>query len=76
MSAVTAVAQPPALPPQLARIHLIGIGGAGMSGVARIVLARHGAVSGSDARDSPVLRALRELGAEVAVGHAAVGPDA
>lgn len=75
MSVVTAAAQPPALPSQLARIHLIGIGGAGMSGVARIVLARGGAVSGSDARDSAVLKALRELGAEVAVGHAAANLD-
>ncbi|HEY3896495.1 MAG TPA: UDP-N-acetylmuramate--L-alanine ligase [Pseudonocardiaceae bacterium] len=66
---------PPALPPQLARVHLIGIGGAGMSGVARIVLARGGAVSGSDAKDSPGLRALRALGAKVSVGHAAANLD-
>ncbi|MGH3694496.1 MAG: UDP-N-acetylmuramate--L-alanine ligase [Pseudonocardiaceae bacterium] len=65
----------PALPPQLTRTHLIGIGGAGMSGVARIVLARGGAVSGSDAKDSPALRALRSLGAQVAVGHAAANLD-
>ena len=72
---VTATAEPPALPPELARTHLIGIGGAGMSGVARIVLARGGAVSGSDAKDSPVLRALRALGAKVAVGHNAANLD-
>jgi len=65
----------PALPPQLARAHLIGIGGAGMSGVARIVLARGGAVSGSDAKDSGALLALRELGAKVTVGHAAANLD-
>ncbi|MGH3824039.1 MAG: UDP-N-acetylmuramate--L-alanine ligase [Pseudonocardiaceae bacterium] len=46
-----------------------------MSGVARIVLARGGTVSGSDAKDSAVLRALRALGAEVAVGHAAANLD-
>jgi UDP-N-acetylmuramate--alanine ligase len=46
-----------------------------MSGVARIVLARGGAVSGSDAKDSAVLQALRELGAKVAVGHAASNLD-
>ena len=63
------------LPPQLARTHLIGIGGAGMSGVARIVLARGGEVSGSDAKDSRVLLALRALGAKVAVGHAALNLD-
>ncbi len=66
---------PPTLPRQLARTHLIGIGGAGMSGVARIVLARGGAVSGSDAKDSPALLALRALGAKVTVGHAAVNLD-
>jgi UDP-N-acetylmuramate--alanine ligase len=54
---------------------VIGIGGAGMSGVARIVLARGGAVSGSDAKDSPALLALRALGAKVAVGHAAANLD-
>jgi UDP-N-acetylmuramate--alanine ligase len=51
------------------RVHLIGIGGAGMSGIARILLARGAAVSGSDAKDSRTLLALRALGAEVAVGH-------
>ncbi|MGH3856349.1 MAG: UDP-N-acetylmuramate--L-alanine ligase [Pseudonocardiaceae bacterium] len=65
----------PVLPPRLARTHLIGIGGAGMSGVARIVLARGGAVSGSDAKDSRALLALRALGAKVAVGHAAANLD-
>jgi UDP-N-acetylmuramate--alanine ligase len=63
------------LPPLLVRTHLIGIGGAGMSGVARIVLARGGAVSGSDAKDSPALLALRALGAKVTVGHAAANLD-
>jgi UDP-N-acetylmuramate--alanine ligase len=67
--------QLPALPPRLTRTHLIGIGGAGMSGVARIVLARGGAVSGSDAKDSRTMLALRALGAKVAVGHAAANLD-
>ena len=51
------------------RVHLIGIGGAGMSGIARVLLARGVAVSGSDARDSRGLAALRALGADVHVGH-------
>jgi UDP-N-acetylmuramate--alanine ligase len=51
------------------RVHLIGIGGAGMSGIARILLARGAAVSGSDAKDSRTVLALRALGADVAVGH-------
>jgi UDP-N-acetylmuramate--alanine ligase len=46
-----------------------------MSGVARIVLARGGAVSGSDTKDSSALHALRTLGARVAVGHAAANLD-
>ena len=51
------------------RVHLVGIGGAGMSGIARVLLARGVAVSGSDAKDSRGLAALRALGAEVFVGH-------
>lgn len=65
----------PALPSQLRRTHLIGIGGAGMSGIARLVLARGGEVSGSDAKDSRALLALRALGARTAVGHATVNLD-
>lgn len=62
------------LPPvaeDLGRVHFVGIGGAGMSGIARILLARGQAVSGSDAKDSKALVALAALGAEVHVGHAA-----
>ncbi|GAA4986631.1 UDP-N-acetylmuramate--L-alanine ligase [Pseudonocardia tropica] len=50
-------------------VHLIGIGGAGMSGIARILLARGATVSGSDARDSRTVTALRALGARVEIGH-------
>lgn len=53
----------------LGRVHFIAIGGSGMSAVARIMLARGVAVSGSDAKDSPVLETLRGLGAQVFVGH-------
>ena len=56
---------------RLGRVHFIGIGGAGLSGIARIMLARGMAVSGSDARDSRALDALRALGARVHVGHRA-----
>ncbi|GAA4598391.1 UDP-N-acetylmuramate--L-alanine ligase [Planotetraspora phitsanulokensis] len=55
----------------LGRVHFIGIGGAGMSGIARILLKRGVPVSGSDARTSEMLNELRELGATVHVGHAA-----
>src|SRR3954463_1897137 len=53
----------------LGAVHFVGIGGAGMSGIARILLARGGPVSGSDRRDTPTLLALRALGARVHVGH-------
>ena len=53
----------------LGRVHFVGIGGGGMSGIARIMLTRGVAVSGSDAKDSRVLAALKVLGARVAVGH-------
>ena len=61
----------PALPAadQLSPVHFIGIGGAGMSGIARIMLARGLVVSGSDAKDSALLTALRAEGATVHVGH-------
>lgn len=53
------------------KIHFIGIGGSGMSGLARIALSDGIAVSGSDAKDSSVLTALRALGAEVFTSHEA-----
>ncbi|WP_410575096.1 UDP-N-acetylmuramate--L-alanine ligase [Amycolatopsis sp. cmx-4-61] len=59
------------LPEELRRAHLIGIGGAGMSGIARILLARGAFVSGSDAKESRALLSLRAQGAELFVGQAA-----
>jgi UDP-N-acetylmuramate--alanine ligase len=56
---------------ELGRVHFIGIGGAGMSGIARILLKRGVTVSGSDARASGLLTELRDLGARVHIGHAA-----
>jgi UDP-N-acetylmuramate--L-alanine ligase len=56
---------------RLGRVHFVGIGGAGLSGIARIMLARGIPVSGSDAKESPTLEALRALGARCHVGHAA-----
>jgi UDP-N-acetylmuramate--alanine ligase len=60
-------------------IHIVGVGGAGMSGIARILAARGVTVSGSDARESRRLVALRALGIDARVGHSAenvVGADA
>ena len=55
---------------QLGRVHFVGIGGAGLSGIARIMIARGIEVSGSDAKPSATLEALRALGADCFVGHA------
>jgi len=55
----------------LGRVHFIGIGGAGMSGIARIMLARGTEVSGSDSASSATLDELAALGARVHAGHAA-----
>jgi UDP-N-acetylmuramate--alanine ligase len=54
---------------ELGRVHFAGIGGAGMSGIARILLARGVAVSGSDSAPSDLLDELAALGARVRVGH-------
>jgi UDP-N-acetylmuramate--alanine ligase len=66
--------------PQLAsligkRVHFIGIGGAGMSGLARIALSHGITVSGSDAKDSSVVTALSALGASVSTSHGAENVD-
>ena len=54
---------------RLGRVHLVGIGGAGLSGIARLLLARGIEVSGSDGVASSTLEVLRGLGATVHVGH-------
>ena len=53
------------------KIHMVGIGGAGMSGIAEVLLNLGHSVSGSDMSDSAVVKRLRSLGARIAVGHAA-----
>lgn len=55
---------------KLGRTHFIGLGGAGMSGIARVLLQSGVEVSGSDARDGDTLRELEQMGARVHVGHA------
>ncbi|MFE2922472.1 UDP-N-acetylmuramate--L-alanine ligase [Streptomyces goshikiensis] len=62
---------PPGLPNAMERPHFIGIGGAGMSGIAKILAQRGAKVAGSDARDSETAQALRAHGATVHIGHAA-----
>jgi UDP-N-acetylmuramate--alanine ligase len=56
---------------ELGKVHFVAIGGAGMSGIARILLSRGVAVSGSDSAASALLDELAAAGARVAVGHAA-----
>jgi len=53
------------------RVHLVGIGGIGLSAIARILVARGHAVSGSDLEDSPLLAELEKAGMQVYRGHAA-----
>ena len=50
-------------------IHFVGIGGAGMSGIARIMLSAGLQVSGSDAKESAITQALSVMGAKIFVGH-------
>ncbi|MGL4257047.1 MAG: UDP-N-acetylmuramate--L-alanine ligase [Microbacterium sp.] len=57
------------IPEHIEAAHFIGIGGSGMSGLARMFLARGIRVSGSDRADSPALRELAALGADVHIGH-------
>ncbi|MGH2548830.1 MAG: Mur ligase domain-containing protein, partial [Thermomicrobiales bacterium] len=66
--------QPPiVIPPPPASIHFVGIGGIGMSGLARIFLSRGYAVSGSDAMASPQTEALEAIGIPVMIGHNDIG---
>lgn len=51
------------------RLHMIGIGGSGMSGIAEVLLLSGFRVTGSDQAASEVLGHLRSLGAEITVGH-------
>src|SRR5437868_14826120 len=51
-------------------VHFVGIGGIGMSGLAKIILEKGGKVSGSDLKESAILDSLRSLGACIHLGHA------
>ena len=52
------------------KIHMIGIGGAGMSGIAEVLSSRGHEVTGSDLKESPYTRRLRDSGITVHIGHA------
>ncbi len=57
------------IPETLGAVHFVGIGGSGMSGIARLFLVAGHTVTGSDRSDSANVAALRELGATIAIGH-------
>lgn len=59
------------IPEKLGVVHFVGIGGSGMSGIARLFLAAGMTVTGSDLRETETVQELRELGATIAIGHAA-----
>ncbi|WP_163560230.1 UDP-N-acetylmuramate--L-alanine ligase [Halomonas sp. NO4] len=56
---------------RIRRIHFVGIGGAGMCGIAEVLANQGYRVSGSDLKASPVVQRLGEIGIRVAIGHAA-----
>lgn len=53
----------------MTRIHIIGIGGTGLSAIARVLLEMGHTVSGSDRVESPFTRALQSAGATISIGH-------
>ena len=57
------------VPNHLGNVHFIGIGGSGMSGIARILIGLGHRVTGSDVRSSPNIDALEKLGAKITIGH-------
>ncbi|MGG7449400.1 UDP-N-acetylmuramate--L-alanine ligase [Plantibacter auratus] len=57
------------IPADLGVVHFVGIGGSGMSGIARLFVSAGSRVTGSDVRESKNIDALRELGVPVAIGH-------
>ncbi|CAB4641369.1 MAG: UDP-N-acetylmuramate--L-alanine ligase [Actinobacteria bacterium] len=57
------------VPLELGNVHFIGIGGSGMSGIARILMGMGHQVTGSDLRDTATVAELRKLGAKISIGH-------
>lgn len=59
------------VPEELGAVHFVGIGGAGMSGIAKLFVDSGHTVTGSDLRDSAAVESLRQKGVVIHVGHAA-----
>src|SRR3569623_1728887 len=57
------------------RVHFVGIGGAGMCGIAEVLATQRYRVSGSDLHESAATRRLRALGVDIAIGHAAANAE-
>lgn len=57
------------VPEDFGTVHFIGIGGSGMSGIARLLIGMGHRVTGSDLRDTSNVKALRDLGARISIGH-------
>src|SRR5206468_11995451 len=60
---------PVPIPARLDRLHFVGVGGSGMSGIARMFLARGATVSGSDRARNANTDTLADLGAAISIGH-------
>ena len=58
------------------KVHLIGIGGIGMSGIAELLKNKEFVVSGSDIADSPNVQRLIDLGINISIGHAIAEEEA
>ena len=63
------------MPDAPATVHFVGIGGAGMSGIARLFVAAGITVTGSDIRDTATVQSLRDIGVRVTIGHDAKNLD-
>lgn len=57
------------VPQDLGKVHFVGIGGSGMSGLARLLIGMGHQVTGSDVRESDNITQLRALGAKITIGH-------
>lgn len=60
---------------RISRIHFVGIGGAGMCGIAEVLLNQGYSISGSDIKEGSVVARLRSLGVQIFIGHRAENID-